>query len=684
MYYKLALRNVKKSFKDYLIYFLTLTFSVCLFYTFNSFQSQQAVMQMNESQNIMVEQLCILMNFLSIFVAVVLAFLILYANNFLIRRRKKELAIYTLLGMPKRKISKILVYETLTIGLISLLSGMILGLILSQILTAVTASMFSIPLDYHFVFSAIGTIMTLLAFSLIFIITMLFNTLVLNRYKLIDLMNADKKTDELKIKKIWISIILFIISLCCLGWAYYTALHYGVEAFGLLGPIVLAGSIGTLLFFLSLAGFLLTIVKSNKRIYFKNLNCFILRQINSNINSNFISMSIVCIMLLISIGALSTGLSLNNTINNTIKNSTPYDFSVIAEYGYYPNGSLKNEEDNLLQDAIKKLNLDEKYIKQQDFVTTYYSDLQFNDPSLLANIKDQTAKSLLELNSNVSITVIPLSSYNTILKKQNYKPLTLHSDEVYLYTDTEILSKGIYQILKSKPEITLYNHKVNICNDSYENITVGTDSSINKYLLAMVVPDEIIPENADKHEIFWNVDTTQATTDVKFAEYFMKNVTDLADGETDSNFPSFHYYTKQDIYDVNKGMSVILTYIGLYLGTIFMIASAVILALQQLSQANDNKKRYMILNKLGTEPKMINRSILLQVAIYFMMPLALAIIHSVVGIQLVNTLVVSFGRSDIIMSSFITAGIILIIYGSYFFITYLGYKNIIQTKRFSS
>ncbi len=248
MYYKLALRNVKKSFKDYLIYFLTLTFSVCLFYTFNSFQSQQAVMQMNESQNMMVDQLSILMNFLSVFVAIVLAFLILYANNFLIRRRKKELAIYTLLGMPRRKISKILVYETLTIGLISLISGMILGLIISQILTAVTANMFSVPLDYHFVFSTTGTIMTLIAFSLIFIITMLFNTIVLNRYKLIDLMNADKKNDELKIKKLWISIIIFILSLICLGWAYYTALHNGVEAFGILGPIILAGSIGTLLF----------------------------------------------------------------------------------------------------------------------------------------------------------------------------------------------------------------------------------------------------------------------------------------------------------------------------------------------------------------------------------------------------------------------------------------------------
>ena len=221
MYFKLALRNVKKSFKDFLVYFLTLTFSVCLFYTFNSFQSQQAVMKLNESQLMIVDQLTLLMRLVSIFVAVVLAFLILYANNFLIRRRKKELGLYTMLECQEGKISRVLVYETLTIGIISLLSGMVLGLIVSQVLTAVTANLFAVPLDYHFVFSPSATIMTVFSFSMIFFITMIFNTMVLNRYKLIDLLNADRRNDELKIKKVWMSLLLFLISIACLGWAYH-------------------------------------------------------------------------------------------------------------------------------------------------------------------------------------------------------------------------------------------------------------------------------------------------------------------------------------------------------------------------------------------------------------------------------------------------------------------------------
>ena len=200
---------------------------------------------------------------------------------------------------------------------------------------------------------------------------------------------------------------------------------------------------------------------------------------------------------------------------------------------------------------------------------------------------------------------------------------------------------------------------------------------MNGYMLAVVVPDALIPKNAEINEIYWNIDLSSKTSCEKFDKYFDQQRSKLYEESSGEDvFPAFMRSSKQDVYDMNKGMAVTFTYIGIYLGTVFMIASAVILALQQLSQANDNKKRYLILSKIGTEQRMINRSILLQIAIYFMMPLALAIVHSVVGIKMVNTLVTMFGRGDIMMSSFFTAAIILVIYGSYFLVTYAGYKNI--------
>lgn len=367
-------------------------------------------------------------------------------------------------------------------------------------------------------------------------------------------------------------------------------------------------------------------------------------------------------------------------MNKSIKNNTPYDYTIIAEYGYYPNGTKKNDGDLLLPDVIPRLQIDPSYIKSQSILTTYTSELKVSDKNLMAHISDKTGRQLIEDNGKESVIAIPLSSYNTVRKRLGYEPVKLKNNEIYLYTSVETLSPAVNDILDAKPEVTVFHNKVRVANDSYETISLGTNSSMNGYMLAMVVPDAAIPSNAEINEIYWNIDLSSKTSCEKFDKYFDQQRDKLYEESPNEDvFPSFMRATKQDVYDMNKGMAVTFTYIGIYLGTVFMIASAVILALQQLSQANDNKKRYLILNKIGTEQRMINRSILLQIAIYFMMPLALAVVHSVVGIKMVNTLVTMFGRGDIMMSSFFTAAIILVIYGTYFLVTYAGYKNILKS-----
>lgn len=679
MYFKLALRNVKKSYRDFLIYFLTLTFSVCLFYTFNSFQSQQAVMKMNESQMSIIDSLSMLMNYLSVFVAIVLAFLILYANNFLIRRRKKELGIYTILGMPKRKISTILVYETLVIGFISLFSGMVLGIIASQVLTAVTANLFVVPLNYSFVFSPVATVLTILSFTIIFVITMIFNTLILNRYRLIDLLNADRKSDEFKIKKIWLSVILFIAAISFLGWAYYQTESKGLFAFENLGAIILAGCIGTLLFFLSLAGFLLTVFKSSKNIYFKNLNCFILRQIHSNINVNFISMSIVCIMLLLSIGALSTGLSLNSTVNASIKNSTPYDYSLTYINKWNSNQTEKYNE-LPLPEFIKQLDIDNSYIQSQTFINSYLSNVKIGDKEIMQHIHDKSTKLMFQDIKDTPVHVIPLSSFNKVRERQDYSPIKLKDNEIYAYSTTDVATKTMKQIMDAKQEFNLFGKKMNVVNNKYEFLSLYTTPNMSEDVIAFVVNDTVIPPTEKIASSYWNVQVSKKTTIEKFDRYMQNKIEKYNKmHESDSTHVYYRSSNRTEIYDMNKGMSIVFIYIGIYLGIVFMIASAVILALQQLSQANDNKKRYVILTKIGTEQKMMNRSILMQIGIYFFMPLALAIVHSYIGIRLVNNLVTMFGKGDILVSSLFTACVILVIYGSYFLVTYFGYKNILKS-----
>lgn len=668
MYFKLALQNVKKSFQDYLIYFLTLTFSVCLFYIFNSFQAQQAVLEMSSAQLNLVDSIQMMMMFLSIFVSIVLGFLIIYANNFLIKRRKKELGLYTLLGMPKHKISTILVYETFLVGVLSLCTGIIAGLFASQLLTVVTANLFEVKLNYSFIFSMDAMLLTIAAFSLIFFIIMVFNAFILNRYKLIDLLKADQKMERLKIKNIYISITLFLISLILLGGTYYYALSTGMEALFHLDIIAPLGTLGTFLFFLSLSGFLLKFVHSSKALYYRKLNMFVLRQINVSINSNFFSMSIVCLMLLFSIGALATGANLNKTINNSIALNTPYDYSHYGSQVLYTNNFFVD-----ITNIKEDLNVDPDLIASDFFVHDYESDtkLAFFRPYL-----DENLISITQFEKGFE--VLPLSEFNQLREDRDMEPITLTGNEAYIFTSMDILDGSLKSVIEGNPEFPLYGNQMHLANTDFEYLNLGTSLNTGTFSFGFVIRDELIPQDAPLYMTYWNV-TLQDDVDQRlFAEQLNQKIADYNQTHPDTKqYNQMFSASAIEVRENSKGLSVIMTYIGIYLGLVFLLSSAVILALQQLSQASDNKVRYQILNKIGAEKTMLNHAILLQLSIYFLIPLGLAIIHSIVGIQVVNTIVKAFGSGDLFGASLLTGGIILLIYGSYFLVTYLGTKRIL-------
>lgn len=335
MFFKLSSKNVKKSFKNYTLYFLTLTFGVCIFYIFNSIEAQKSMMNISHSTSQMMGTLTKLMNIISVFISIILGFLIVYANNFLIRRRKKEIGIYMTLGMEKGKVSRILVTENFIIGILSLAIGLLAGVFLSQGLSVITAKLFEVDMtEYHFIFSSSAFVKTILYFGIIFLVVMFMSTVSISKYKLIELINAEKQNEKQKLKNPVLTIILFILSIACIGTAYKLVLKNGIGNFDkkLIFEIVL-GSIGTFLFFASLSGFFLKLLQSRKKLYFKKLNMFILRQINSKINTAHISMSIICLMLFCTIGILSTGLGINSVLNKAFNDVIPFDASFVAQGG---------------------------------------------------------------------------------------------------------------------------------------------------------------------------------------------------------------------------------------------------------------------------------------------------------------------------------------------------------------
>ena len=666
---KLAFRNVKNSYKDFSIFFLTLTFSVALFYTFNSFGQQQVMLNVSAMQKTMLETLELMMGIISVVVAVVCAFLILYANSFLIKRRKKELGIYMLLGMNESKISKIILIETVFIGIFSLISGLLLGYIISQFVVFLTASILAVTVDYRFVFSAQATSYTVVSYLIIFLVVMIFNTGNIRRFKLIDLLNAGRKNQELKLKSPIISMLLFVVSLGILGFTYWVGLEKGVSE---LLQIVITGSIGTFLFFFSLSGFMLQFLKGRKKLYYRNLNMFTLRQIHSNINHNFMSISTICLMLLLSIGALTTGFSLNKALEAIITPMKKYQISV-------QHTTIAGEQ----YDINNMLNIDESQIEYELNYTEYYCDVKYEE--LMALINDPTI--IVDPGyDGLPIYVVPLSHQNKMHEAYGIMPIELEKGHFMILTRSGYLEIAEYLNLL-EGGISVFEEELTYGGGilQSENVRAG----LIYYLgINIIVNDEDIPAGTTGMAYvsynLVNEDQEQAIADSinKAAHVSNQNV-----GETfffgSGGFGEDVSYaaTSREIKEMMVSVVLIFTYVGLYLGVIFVISSVVVLALQQLSQANENQNRYMVLTKIGASKKMMDRSILLQIVIYFVMPLILAIVHAVFGVKVVlDVFEFELGIRGLIQPALLCAGVIAVIYFGYFIVTVQSSKRIAYNR----
>ena len=432
MYAKLAIRNIKRSFKDYSIYFLTLVFGVAIFYTFNSIESQTIMMNLSEAEKSAFEMVNVVMSVASVFISAILGFLIIYASNYLIKRRKKEFGIYMTLGMEKGTLSKILFIETLCIGILSLIVGLVVGTLLSQGLSIFTAKLFQVDIvRFKFVFSKSAFIKTLVCFAIIYLIVLLFNSNVIRKVKLIDLLNAAKKNQDIKVRNLWLSVVIFIISITLLGGAYYYVLKMGVAIItSSLFIIVAMGALGTFLFFFALSGFLLKVMQSNKNKYFKNLNMFILRQINSKINTTFISMTFICLMLFVSICTLSGGLGINKSINQGLKYLSQFD----ASFWNYQGLDIKEE---LMNKGIDLDSIANSYSEYK----LYDNDYSYRD--FLTEEAINKTKKYYPVFSNENIPVMKVSEFNSVMEMIGKEQVKLADDKYMVCSDVKDFKKYI-------------------------------------------------------------------------------------------------------------------------------------------------------------------------------------------------------------------------------------------------
>lgn len=664
--FKLIFKNVHKNLRDYLIYFLTLMISVSLFYAFNSISDQPAFSEMGMTRTLLYDQLGILLSALSVLIAIVLAFLIIYANQFLLKRRKKELGIYMMLGMKKGRISRIFAGETFCVGVIALVVGLILGFILSQGISMIALKLFAIELDkYQLVFSMGAFRQTAICFALIFFLVMLFNVWSVSSVQLIDLLTANRKNERLKSENRVLPALVFLLSILCIGIAGVLFYKNGIlpsrenMSFQIAG---LALVVGTILLFYSFAAVFIQLMRSNKGFYLKGLNTFLVRQIGSKIRTNYFVMTVVCGLLTITICAVSIGASTALAMNKLSQASTPYDLTVFSDV------SIDGDSD--ITDYLAACDVQmSDYAKNMEQISVYDADMTYAD--LFAG-QDLNWWPIDEAVPQSRVSVISISDFNRALAMQGKEPVALNDGEYLLNCNYEGTYQYVSEALRTHSElsvggVTLQRASDEVLQETYVMTSVG-----NNDRGTLIVPDSVVTTlSKDVNALL--VQYKEETNPDEVLQKMIPIGLDETHG--------YRYSEKNMLYDMFYGINALVTFICCYVGLIFLLICAALLALKQLTETTDNIYRYGLLQKLGAKRQQINLTLLVQTGVFFAVPLIVAGLYSILLIGQGMEIVEEFMNIHIATNVGLTVILFLIVYGSYFIATYLSCKRMVTEQK---
>lgn len=673
--FKIALKNIKKSRSDYSVYFFTLIIGVAIFYMFNSIGTQGLMEDVSKSGNENVQMLISVMGGVSVGVAVILGMLIIYANGFLIKRRKKEFGIYMLLGMGKKKVSKILICETCVVGFVSLVIGMIAGIFGSQLLSIVVAKMFAVDVTgYTFDISGRAVVITILCFAAIFLVVLIFNTKMVGRYKLIDLMNAEKAREKQIIRNTKLSVVLFILSFAVLTAACIEVGFFG-EDMSKNGFIAcsLILIVATFVIFASFAGFFQKLMEKRRGFYKKGLNSYIVRQFSGNMNTSAVSMALISLLLFISLCLFSSGFSIRTYLNNRLGNATPVDVTMQISSAD-PEGFLKEKGVPLNEWAGDYLQIP---VYEGDSITI--SDT-------VAPVMDKAKETFMYADWTAHENVIKLSDYNRIEKMYGRDELVLGDDQYAMVSDFDLLNTLINPSMEQGNVLTPGDYQLSpaykeVC---YEFILM---SGMSADMGAVIVPDAVVDSESSGLECSstlviadYNAETEEGKADIDAKlKAALGEISDRAsNGELEEGETGVRLSTKTEIKEASVGTSVITVFLVLYIGIVFVVACAAIIALKVMSDSLDSVQKFRILSRIGAGENMRKKALFVQILMNYLIPLVMAAFTAFFGLRYIKGLISAIGTVNMTSGILFTFIIMVIVYGGYFLTTYEGCKKLVK------
>lgn len=714
---KLAWGNVRRAGRDYLVYLLTLTLGVTVFYAFNTISMQVDIAGIDEKG--LAQVMGSMLGDLTYFLAGVMAFLMVYANNFIMKRRKKEFGLYQVLGMGRGRVATIMALETVIVSVGAFVAGIVLGVGLSQLMTFFTASLFKTQIaNFHFFFSVHAFNLTLACMLVMFVLTLLLNLRAVRRTKLIELMGAERRNESIKTRNPWIAIAIFVVGVVLVGVAYYRLLRDGFpltatdsklqEAMNQFGITTAMVTVGTFALFWGLSGMLIKLLQSLRGVYWRGLNMFTVRQLAAKVNTVCFSMGVIAMLLFLAITSVTCGMSIANVMNENLERYNPVDVSQTYVYytpetlDYYKEYVNPSEADRMvLADSTVDLypawhgkgksadNNDEtgKKVDIADVagehvqIDSYLSyPLGGSDPSVTPSEMCKTMGEKLPKafgGSNADMTglsVTPASQYNKLRQMMGKEPVHIGHDQYLLTCDMGGELVDMYtKYMAGGHTLTLGGHELKPAADKSDEDTAAiANSAMGSNGGTVVVADELLSQlNLQPYSSSLLVnykqgmDTTEADESIKYT--VLDNL--LVDGKEPGSWGTF--ITRSEMYAQTAQMNGLISYLAIYIGFVLVVACAAILSIQQLSNVADGSRSYRVLAQIGCDDRQIRHSVMAQQAVFFLFPLAVGLAHSFVALKVIIELVSIFGNMSIGGTVGLTCAIFLAAYGGYFLVTYL-------------
>lgn len=714
---KLAWGNVRRAGRDYLVYLLTLTLGVTVFYAFNTISMQVDIAGIDEEG--LAQVMGSILGDLTYFLAGVMAFLMVYANNFIMKRRKKEFGLYQVLGMGRGRVATIMALETVIVSVVAFVAGIVLGVGLSQLMTFFTASLFKTQIaNFHFFFSVHAFNLTLACMLVMFVLTLLLNLRAVRRTKLIELMGAERRNESIKTRNPWIAIAIFAVGVVLVGVAYYRLLRDGFpltatdsklqEAMNQFGITTAMVTVGTFALFWGLSGMLIKLLQSLRSVYWRGLNMFTVRQLAAKVNTVCFSMGVIAMILFLAITSVTCGMSIANVMNENLERYTPADMSQTYIYytpetlDYYKEYVNPSEADRMvLADTTVDLyaawhgegksadNNDEtgKKVSIADVagehvqIDSYLSyPLGGSDPSVTPSEMCKTMGEKLPRafgGSNadtMGLFVTPASQYNKLRQMMGEEPVSIGLDQYLLTCDMGGDLGDLYtKYMAGGHTLTLGGHELKPATDKSDKDTAAiANSAMGSNPGTVVVADELLSQlNLQPYSSSLLVnykqgmDTTEADESIKYT--VLDNL--LVDGKEPGSWGIF--ITRSEMYTQAAQMNGLISYLAIYIGFVLVVACAAILSIQQLSNVADGSRSYRVLAQIGCDDRQIRHSVMAQQAVFFLFPLAVGLAHSFVALKVIIELVSIFGNMSIGGTVGLTCAIFLAAYGGYFLVTYL-------------